>query len=355
MRMYVMSIVRAMHDCDQETQLVVFENPHVSVSELNALSRVRTQICPLVPRNRVGRVLYQNTIYPALMRSVDMHALLATCNVLPFATPVPAVVVVQSVQFYERASSYSTWRRAYLRSTVARSVRRAEAVICLSEASKSELVNLIDIGEEKVFVVYHGLPATSDRGNDAGPSESGLPPYILYVSHLAAYKNIFRLLEAYSRLRQEHHIIHRLRVIGPETEFTVLDVQRKAVELGVGGFVDVVGPVSQDQLRHQYEYADLFVYPSLHETFGLPPLEAMAAGCPVVAANASSIPEIVGDAAELVDPLDVDSIAHGMSLVLFDIQRRKHLIERGRSRIQEFTWERAGQRTLDILKKVAGR
>jgi len=352
MQMYLMAIVRAMHDCDKHTELVLFQNPQVPLSELSTLPRLRVISCPFVPRNRVGRVAYQNSVYPVLMRSARADALLATCNVLPFGTPVPAVLVVQSFQYFEQPAAYGAWRRRYLQAALTSSVQRAAAVICLSQTSKDALVKFTGVEVGKVHVVYHGLPPSH-----AGPANrtSEVPGYILYVSSLYAYKNVFRVLEAYARLRRDAGITQRLRIVGPEAEFTMQDVHRKAIELGEGDHVDVLGAVGHAQLREQYAGADLFVYPSLYETFGLPPLEAMAAGCPVVAANSSSIPEIVGDAAELVDPLDVAMIAEGMQRVLSDPARHSELVGRGHARVAEFTWERAGRRTIDILKQVARR
>jgi glycosyltransferase involved in cell wall biosynthesis len=163
-----------------------------------------------------------------------------------------------------------------------------------------------------------------------------------------------RVVEAFAQLRRNHRVCQRLRLIGYEAEYTGDDIHRLAAKLGVAEWVDFLGPIAHDDLPMHYAAADLLVYPSLYETFGLPPLEAMAAGCPVVAANSTSIPEIVGDAAELVDPLDVSSIAQGMLVVLEDTGRRTQLMELGRSRAADFTWERAGQSTLELLEQAAG-
>jgi glycosyltransferase involved in cell wall biosynthesis len=161
-------------------------------------------------------------------------------------------------------------------------------------------------------------------------------------------------MQAYAVVRQVHGIHQRLRIIGYEAEYSGQDIRRFAAEFGVADCVDILGPIDHDALRDHYAAADLFVYPSLYETFGLPPLEAMAAGCPVVAANSSSIPEVVGDAAELVEPLDVAAIALGMAHVLMDPSRRSELVRRGRSRAAEFTWNRAGRQTLQLLRLAAG-
>jgi glycosyltransferase involved in cell wall biosynthesis len=352
MRMYLKAIVRGIHDCDDDPELVLFENPKAQLPELRSLPRVRFVSCPFVPRNRAGRVAYQNSVYPLLMRSAPIDALLATCNVRPIGTPVPTVLVIQSLQFFEFPAAFGSWRRRYLRAALADSVKRAAAILCVSHASKNALVNLTGVDPGKVYVVHHGLPP----GHFGGPRRRDplTPPYILNVSSLHAYKNVRRLMQAYAVVRQVHGIHQRLRIIGYEAEYSGQDIRRFAAEFGVADCVDFLGPIDHDALRDHYAAADLFVYPSLYETFGLPPLEAMAAGCPVVAANSSSIPEVVGDAAELVEPLDVAAIALGMAHVLMDPSRRSELVRRGRSRAAEFTWNRAGRQTLQLLRLAAG-
>lgn len=354
MRMYLNAIVRGMHDCDEDSEWVLFENPRARLSELRSLPRLRVNSCPFVPRNRVGRVAYQNSIYPLLMRSAQIDALLATCNVLPIGTPVPTVLVIQSLQFFEDLTVFGMWRRHYLRAALSASVKRATAVICVSQASKSTLVKLTGVDPAKVHVVHHGLSPGHRGASLPAVGNQVTPPYILNVSSLHAYKNVRRLVEAYAQMRREHLIPHRLRIIGYEAEYTGQDIHRWAAELGVANCVDFLGPISHEELRDHYAGADLFVYPSLYETFGLPPIEAMAAGCPVVAANSSSIPEVVGNAAELVDPLNVAAIARGMLHVLTDASRRSELVERGHLRSAGFTWERAGCQTLEILRLAAG-
>jgi glycosyltransferase involved in cell wall biosynthesis len=184
--------------------------------------------------------------------------------------------------------------------------------------------------------------------------EGSSPPYILCIAHLQPYKNVLRAIAAYAQLRRSHGIHQRLRIIGFEDQYTARDINNYAAELGVADGVDFLGPIGHEDLRAHYSMAELLLYPSLYETFGLPPLEAMAAGCPVVASNSSAIPEVVEDAAELVDPLDVGDIARGMLHVLVDQPWRSELVRRGRLRAAEFTWDKAGRSTLQILKEVVG-
>jgi glycosyltransferase involved in cell wall biosynthesis len=179
--------------------------------------------------------------------------------------------------------------------------------------------------------------------------------YILTVTTLYRYKNVSRLLLAFAMLRAQHRIPHRLRIIGGDADMTGEDVRREAATAGVGGYVDVVGAVPQDELGNHYAGASLFVYPSLEETFGLPPLEAMGMGIPVVAARAGAIPEVVGDAALLVDPRNVEDMARGMAEILLDAGRAEQLVQLGYARAAKFTWSAAARGTLDALHEAVGR
>jgi len=354
MRMYLEAIAKGMHDSCDDMDLVLFENPQVALHRLRSLSGLQVRPCLFVPQNRVGRVIYQNTLYSLLIRSARLDALLATCNVLPFGLNVPTVVVIQSLQFFEHPTAFGAWQRRYLKTIVGRSVKRAAAVICLSSASKRALLELTGVEPSKVHVVYHGMSPSHSSATARIERSRTAPPYILNVSSLHAYKNVPRLIEAYAQLRRQHRITQRLRIIGYEAEYTRQDIAMFARKLRVSDWVDFLGPVGHEELPAHYANADLFVYPSLYETFGLPPLEAMVSGCPVVAARSSSIPEIVGNAAELVNPLDVEDIARGIHRVLTDVPRRSELIERGRLRAASFTWERAGHQTLNVLRDAAG-
>jgi glycosyltransferase involved in cell wall biosynthesis len=353
MRMYLAALIRAMRQQAPNAHLVLFENPHAQLTELHSQEGLGLFTCPGVPRNRLGRVLYQNAVYPHLMRRAGIDVLLATCNVLPAGTPVPTVVVIQSLQYFDHPAAFGALRRQYLRSALARSVERAAAVVCVSHTSKAMLVELTGVDAGKVHVVYHGLPPAYSRLRPVVTVKPAVP-YILNVSSLHAYKNTLRLVEAYASLRRRYRIPHRLRIVGFEAQYTARDLTELAARLGAADSVDFLGPIPHEELPEHYSGADVFVYPSLYETFGLPPLEAMASSCPVVAADCSSIPEIVGDAAELVDPFDPESIAAGLLRVLSDRYRRADLIERGRERASAFTWERTASQTVDILRMSAG-
>jgi alpha-1,3-rhamnosyl/mannosyltransferase len=160
------------------------------------------------------------------------------------------------------------------------------------------------------------------------------------------------LLEAFARLKIEARIPHRLKIIGGEADVSFAELEAQARALNVADYLDLVGQLPHSQLAAEYARASMFVYPSLSETFGYPPLEAMVMGIPVVASRATSIVEIVGEAAELVDPLSVEDIARGMHRVLIDPERANTLVRLGYQRANDFSWDVAAERTFEIVSSV---
>ena len=354
MRHYVVALVSAMSALDTSNEFLVFEGARAPLKELDELPNVRRITCRGILRNRAARVLYQNIALPMMLRRHHVDVTLGTCNVIPIGSPRPCVVVLQSLQYFVHRSTFGRLRGTYLRASVRSSVHRADAVIALSHASKDEAVGFTAVNPGKVAVVYHGVPyavrAYATQSHAVRPTES---QYILAVSSLHRYKNVDRVVRAFAELRRTYDVDYRLRVVGQSAELTISELKALADELQVGEWVDFLGGVSHLSLPEHYAGAELLVYASLHETFGLPPLEAMALGCPVVVARASSLPEVVGDAAELVDPLEVSDIARGMARVLRNPVRRAELVRLGLQRAAEFTWERAATGTLNVLRSVA--
>jgi glycosyltransferase involved in cell wall biosynthesis len=328
----------------------------VPLHELDGSANVRRVVCPAVPANRSARTVYQNSVYPLVLRRAGLDAVLGTCNVMPLASPRPFVVTIQSLQCFTHPATFGRARAAYLRLAIRSSLRRADGAIAVSHFAKEEAVRLTGVAPDRVHAVPLGVfPSVTAWRDATAPSAPGAAPYILAASTLYRFKNVARLIEAYAILRAEHGVPHRLRIAGGDADVTAASLRALAATLGVQEWVDFLGRVRHEEMPGHYARADLFVYPSLYETFGHPPLEAMTVGCPVVAARSASIPEIVGDAAELVDPQDAAAMARGMAHVLFDPQRRRELVRLGRERVGAFTWERTASRTLEILTRAINR
>lgn len=352
MRMYVTALTTEMSRQEPAVEFVVLENRQFPLPELNGLANVERVVCPGIPSGRVGRIVYQNSALSLYLRTLRVDALLATCNVFPFGCPVPTVVVVQSLQYFSHRESYGRFRGAYLRAAVIRASRRAQSLICVSESARNELLRVTGVKNTKVKVIYHGIsPAITGYTGQVAPAS---PPYILCVATLYRYKNLERLVEAFARFKKEAATSHRLRIIGGDADMSNAELIAIAHRLGVADDVDIKGPLPHSQIADEYARASVFVYPSLNETFGLPPLEAMTIGIPVVASCAGSIPEIVGDAAELVDPFDVGDIARGLGRILLDSRRSQALVMLGLKRAREFSWETSARRTFEVVRSALG-
>lgn len=245
----------------------------------------------------------------------------------------------------------------YLSRAVPKSIDRAALVLADSFSTKKDLIRLLGVPERKVEVVHGGVDARFTRVTDQSvlqrvrrryPVES---PYILSLGTVEPRKNLSRLMEAYAALRTSGKISHRLLIAGARG-WRNSELARVYERLKLDDCIAFLGFVPDEDLPALYTLADLFVYPSLYEGFGLPPLEAMACATPVVCSNTSSLPEIVGDAAALIDPLDVAGLSSAMESLLGNGAQAGLLAARGRERASSFTWARAARRLVSIYEEV---
>ena len=252
-------------------------------------------------------------------------------------------------------------RAAYLyaKASMWSAARRSQKILTVSEASKRDIIRFLNVPADKVIVVYNAI----DERFGVAPSEEVIARvreryqldhrFVLYVGNIKPHKNLVRLVEAFDRLRTRGFDDLTLLIIGDE--ISKLPALRRAVHSHkLHKRVRFLGYLPDDTLAVLYRLAGVFVFPSLYEGFGLPPLEAMACGAPVVTSNVSSLPEVAGDAAVLVDPYDADSIADGVAKVLSDPALRDEMRAKGIARAREFSWERSVSRTREIYQEVAG-
>ena len=215
-------------------------------------------------------------------------------------------------------------------------IRRADHIICISESTKNDLLSLISIDPNKVSVIYLGYSSDHNLQNKQFSGNPIDAPYILYVGDRYGYKNFWGLLQAYVNSKQLTKNFKLVCFGGLPLSVKEL---RRASQMGVLES-DLLYFSGDDALLNQfYQGASAFVYPSMYEGFGIPPLEAMSFSCPVICSNTSSIPEVVGNAAEFFDPADVNSMVSALEKVLFSSDHASSLIERGLSRIENFSWQ----------------
>ena len=277
--------------------------------------------------------------------------------VSPF-TPRPYVVTIHDC-IHLRFPQYLPNRAAhvYARAMMTVAARRASKILTVSKASKDDILHFLRVPSEKVEVVYNGL----DQRLAASPPPDEIArvrdrymltsPFILYTGNIKPHKNVDRLIEAYALLRQRGYENVRLLIIGEEiSRFPGL--RRLVHRHQLHGQVRFFGFVPDATLAVLYRLASVFVFPSLYEGFGLPPLEAMATGVPVITSNVSSLPEVVGDAALLIDPLDSQAIADAIARVLSEPALRADLVRRGYERAKAFSWAKAAERIREVYTEL---
>ena len=313
------------------------------------LSRLRTVHPPL-------RILWEQFVQPWTLWQRGIDLLHAMAFVGPVASSCPFVVTILDLSFLRYPQAFRPANRLYLRLFARLSARRAQRVIAISEYTKTEITHWLGVPPERIEVVYCGVeerfhPLATEEVS-AFRREKGLPQqFLLHVGTLEPRKNLSLLLKAHARLRALEPDLPPLILAGArgwmwESLFSQVE------ELGLKGSVHFSGYVPREELPLWYNAATCFVYPSLYEGFGLPPLEAMACGTPVICSSAASLPEVVGDAGLLLDPLDEGAWAHELARVLSLPDRQRELAERGLDRARRFNWRRTAEETARVYRRA---
>ena len=296
---------------------------------------------------------------PLAVRRERIDLLHAPHYVLPALTPSKSVVTIHDC-IHLRFPEYRRNRlgHAFAKSLLHTAAHKSDRIFTVSEQSKKDILAFFNVSPEKIVVT----PNAIDNRFSLPPSEEHVVntreryqlshSYLLYVGNIKPHKNLERLIEAFHLVRQQGRSELELIIIGEE--ISKLQSLRRAVhKYDIHRYVRFLGYVPDKTLAVLYRLAAVFVFPSLYEGFGLPPLEAMASGTPVVTSNVSSLPEVVGDAAILVDPYNAESIAEGILTVLRSTHLRGELSRRGLERVKAFSWTRSIQRVRQVYGEVA--
>ncbi len=283
----------------------------------------------------------------------------------PRHMPLPYIVTVHDLQTYMNPRpGGSLFRRLFHDALTRKALRRAARVCAISRFTKEETVRLFGVPEQRIEVLYNAIDDQFQRGHATDADRQMIAeryqvnyPFLLYAGNIKPHKNVGRIIEAFSALKGElkkegKFPDLRLILIGDELSQHP-DLRRTVVRSGVQNDVRFLGFVPMEVLRIFYDLAKIFVFPSLYEGFGLPPLEAMAHGTPVVTSNTSSLPEVVGDAAVLVNPENVFEIMHALHRALVDQPLRERLKQRCYEQAQRFSWEASVRRLIEIYNEAA--
>jgi glycosyltransferase involved in cell wall biosynthesis len=366
---YIRNLVHALARADQENQYAV------------VASSAQAPLLTGLPPN-FETVIFdaddmrptEHIAFPLFLRRFSADVFHIPLNRVPFFMPKPYVVTVHdmaSLLFSQESGFRMNIRRYRFR----RGLLRAGKVLAVSSATRRDMVQTLGIPAERVRLVYSApAPEFFEHGHSADAGATGIEteeqerlrileryqinyPFLLYAGNIRPQKNIPRLVEAFAVVRNElaNHPVYsdlRLIIIGDQIARNPA-VRHAVIHSRVENCARFLGFVPFDTLRIFYECAAAFVFPSLYEGFGLPPLEAMASGTPVVTSNISSLPEAVDDAAMLVNPENVFDIARGIREVLLNEGLRRSLVSKGREQAARFSWERTAREVIEIYGEVA--
>jgi glycosyltransferase involved in cell wall biosynthesis len=318
--------------------------------------RIRRVRAPFPTPNEYARAVWEQTVVPAQVARLAPAIYHSPNYILPLGLRCPSVVTVHDMAFLDR-SLHRLRSHLYLSLLATAAIHKASRIICVSEFTRQRLIERFPSVAWKTRVVREGVRPSfrpqCDRAVERFRQRFGLKdPYVLFVGTIEPRKNLPRLIRAFSAAVGGHAFPHRLVIVGG-SGWKNSEVHCAYADSNVRERIHFAGYVDDSELPAAYTGADAFLYPSLHEGFGLPPLEAMACGTPVITSDATSLPEVVGEAAITVNPHDTDALTCALQRVLGDRSLREALSAAGRERASSFTWETAAAQTIDVYKEAA--
>lgn len=331
----------------------------VSPTALSEVPAARSHLT-ILPASRstespINRIRVEQLETPALLRQLRADVYHGMAFVAPLRAPCPTVITVHDLSFITQPRTHKVFNRIYLSLYTRLACRRAARVIAVSEWTKRDVVNLLGVDPARVSVIPHGVHARfTPQPPDAVAAFRARhrigAQSIFFLGSLEPRKNLPALVEAYQRVLPR--VPDAELIVGGSPGWKYEPLYKRIAELGLKDKVRFIGQVPQDELPMWYSACAVFAYPSLYEGFGMPVLEAMACGAPVVTSNATALPEVVGDAGLMVPPHDIDGLTHALSGVLASSSLQAELRDKSIVRARGFSWARAAEMTLAVLREI---
>ena len=349
---YTKRLVQALARLEGDEEFVILHSRKDARQDLVDAPRFRREKLWTPSHHRL-----ESWTLPLELRRLGLDILHSPDFIPPTSNSFRSVITVHDLAFL-LYPHFLTEESARYYGQIDQAVRRADHIIAVSESTKQDTMQLLGVPERKISVIYEAAnPIFRQMDREEArrrlSEEFDLPEhFVLFVSTLEPRKNITTLLQAYYQLIDDYKLPHKL-VLAGRKGWLFDDVFATVSKLKIEDDCFFLGRVPVEHLLYLYNTADVLVHPAFYEGFGLPPLEAMACGTPVVASNVSALPEVVGDAGLLADPNDVEELEVAMYRMLTDNDLRASSIERGLKRSALFSWERAARETLQVYREVA--
>ena len=355
---YTRNLVKWMTTIDTQNRYSIFINKE-SAGIFESLAPGITVIpCPIEATSRPVRILWEQCVLPFQVRSHKIDVLLSTGLTAPIFCPATSVLVLYDLQHVNQPQNFPGLYLLFLKSIIYASSKSADGIVTLSNHVKNDILRFYHVRSERIAVCHLGVDRELFKARQPPLASAirqryGLPDrYILYAAASLPHKNHPRLFAALQRAKKQIPEL-KLVLIGARDkgEDTLV---REIRRLGLQDDVVLLGWIPFDDVPLIYQGCEAFVFPTLHEGFGLPVVEAMACGVPVICSRIEPLLEVAGNAALFVDPRDPENIGEAIVSVLEDAAARAELVEKGYQRAQEFTWEETAKRTLGFIDFVVG-
>ena len=354
---YLRNLAKGLAAIDRKNEYVVFINRESDGSIEVPAPNFRIVLCPFCAANRPLRILWEQGVLPRYVKRHNIDILLSAGMTAPVVCPRPSVVMLFDLQHINQPGNFPWYYLPFLKSIIYASAKSADGVLTISHQVKNDIVRSYHLPPDRIEVTHlavnhaifslHGTPDMVTV-----KSRYGLPDrFILYAASSLPHKNHERLLHAFRSVREQVPEMKLVLIGARDKGETALIRHIRA--LGLEQAVLLLGWLPFEDVPSIYRASEAFVFPTLHEGFGLPIIEAMACGVPVVCSNREPLLEVAGDAALFVDPLSPAEIAKAVISVVTDMPIRQHLISKGLVRSSAFTWEATAKKTLAFLTTIA--
>ena len=355
---YTEELIRHVLINDPINQYLVFLVPKI-ITSFPILAANLTKIKTAVPHYSWTEQLW----YPFILQGSKLDLIHYTSFNSPILwRAVPSVVTIHDLTlwFFAGRTHRSWWRRWAHRFAVKRACYNAHEIIAITEATKQDIIKILGVDGDKITVVHEAVAeryktiSQSERIDEFKRKFGITKPYLLYVGQWRQHKNVVRLIRAFHLLRRRYNLDYQL-VLAGKIDQKCPEVLQTIKQLGLKGEVVLTGYVPDADLPYIYNGAEIFVFPSLYEGFGLPPLEAMACGTPVAASRSSCMPEVLGEAAQYFDPLSIEDMVRAIAEVAKNYSLRQRLKAAGFKQVKKYSFDQMAKETIKVYQRALNR
>jgi len=354
---YLLNLLKQLISLDTNNNYFLYFGNHKPVPSVVPGGGAVTRIASMPTNSQLMRMIWDQVGLPHALKKDSITVFHEPSFISPLIKVCPTVITVFDLAYLYFPEHFTRRNVLYLKTLLPYSIKKADCIIAISKHTKNDIIKHYNVTPEKVRVVYLGVDPffrvvdQKDRIAQIKRSYGITKEYLLNVSLISPRKNLITLLKAFKKLCTQNNHRYQL-VIAGEKGWVYEKIFAAVSSLGLEDDVVFTGYVTNEELIYLYNNAISFLYPSLFEGFGLPILEAMACGCPVITSRVTSIPEVCGEAAVLVDPNSEDELFHAMHRIVGDSEKRHSLREKGFKQAALFSWEKTAQQTRAIYEEI---